>query len=75
MQITWIKGKHRITPTIKGVSVKGTSRILCKWQQDFGCKFTPYILDSVFERKHKLVHNQATVVNWLCPFLLNFHQG
>ena len=23
---------------------------------------------------NKLIHNQAPVVNWLCPFLLNLHQ-
>ncbi|MBQ6843737.1 MAG: hypothetical protein IJO60_03760, partial [Agathobacter sp.] len=27
-------------------------------------------LDSVFKYKNKLVHNQAPIMNWLCPFLL-----
>ena len=31
-------------------------------------------LDSVFKYKNKLVHNQAPIMNWLCPFFLNFHK-
>ena len=49
------------------------SKILCKWKQDSALSLFLY-LDSVFKNKHKLVHNQAPVMNRLCPFLLNFHK-
>ena len=49
------------------------SKILCKWKQDSVVGFFLY-LDSVFKNKHKLIHNQAPVVNRLCPFLLNLHK-
>ena len=47
--------------------------ILCKWKQDSVVSFLLYLY-SVFKNKHKLVHNQAPVMNRLCPFLFNFHQ-
>ena len=28
----------------------------------------------LFKNKHKLIHNQAPVMNRLCPFLLNLHK-
>ena len=46
------------------------SKILCKWKQDSAVSLFLY-LDSVFKNKHKLIHNQAPVMNRLCPFLLN----
>ena len=49
------------------------SKILCKWKQDSVVGFFLY-LDSVFKNKHKLIHNQAPVMNRLCPFLLNLHK-
>ena len=49
------------------------SKILCKWKQDSAISLSLY-LDSVFKNKHKLVHNQAPVMNRLCPFLLNLHK-
>ena len=49
------------------------SRILCKWKQDSVVSLFLY-LDSVFKNKHKLIHNQAPVMNRLCPFLLNLHK-
>ena len=53
---------------------KGTlSKILCKWKQDSAVSLFLY-LDSVFKNKHKLIHNQAPVMNRLCPFLLNLHK-
>ena len=52
---------------------KTLSKILCKWKQDSVVSLFLY-LDSVFKHKHKLVHNQAPVMNWLCPFLLNLHK-
>ena len=39
-----------------------------------GFRYHLLYLDSVFKYKNKLVHNQAPIMNWLCPFLLNFHQ-
>ena len=39
-----------------------------------GFRYFFLYLDSVFKYKNKLVHNQAPIMNWLCPFLLNFHQ-
>ena len=55
-------------------SIKKTlSKILCKWKQDSAVSLFLY-LDSVFKNKHKLIHNQAPVMNRLCPFLLNFHK-
>ena len=53
--------------------LKTLSKILCKWKQDSVVGFFLY-LDSVFKNKHKLIHNQAPVVNRLCPFLLNLHK-
>ena len=49
------------------------SKILCKWKQDSVVSLLLY-LDSVFKNKHELVHNQAPVMNRLCPFLLNLHK-
>ena len=49
------------------------SKILCKWEQDSVVSLFLY-LDSVFKNKHKLIHNQAPVMNRLCPFLLNLHK-
>ncbi len=48
-------------------------QILCKWKQDSAVSLFLY-LDSVFKNKHKLIHNQAPVMNRLCPFLLNLHK-
>ena len=53
--------------------VKTLSKILCKWKQDSAVSLFLY-LDSVFKNKHKLIHNQAPVMNRLCPFLLNLHK-
>ena len=39
-----------------------------------GFRYHLLYLDSVFKYKNKLVHNQAPIMNRLCPFLLNFHQ-
>ena len=47
---------------------KTLSKILCKWKQDSVVGFFLY-LDSVFKNKHKLIHNQAPVVN---QFMLIF---
>ena len=55
------------------LSGKTLSRILCKWKQDSVVSLFLY-LDSVFKNKHKLIHNQAPVMNRLCPFLLNLHK-
>ena len=52
---------------------KTLSKILCKWEQDSAVSLFLY-LDSVFKNKHKLIHNQAPVMNRLCPFLLNLHK-
>lgn len=52
---------------------KTLSKILCKWKQDSAVSLFLY-LDSVFKNKHKLIHNQAPVMNRLCPFLLNLHK-
>lgn len=49
------------------------SKILCKWKWDSVVSFLLY-LDSVFKSKHKLIHNQAPVMNRLFPFFLNFHK-
>ena len=38
-----------------------------------GFRYNLLYLDSVFKYKNKLVHNQAPIMNWLCPLLLNFH--
>lgn len=54
-------------------SVQTLSKILCKWKQDSAVSLFLY-LDSVFKNKHKLIHNQAPVMNRLCPFLLNLHK-
>ena len=43
----------------KGVR-KTLSKILCKWKQDSVVGFFLY-LDSVFKKKHKLIHNQSPV--------------
>jgi len=53
--------------------MKTLSKILCKWKQDSAVSLFLY-LDSVFKNKHKLIHNQAPVMNRLCPFLLNLHK-
>ena len=56
------------------IALFGTlSKILCKWKQDSAVSLFLY-LDSVFKNKHKLIHNQAPVMNRLCPFLLNLHK-
>ena len=56
------------------LSLKWTlSKILCKWKQDSAVSLFLY-LNSVFKNKHKLIHNQAPVMNRLCPFLLNLHK-
>ena len=56
------------------VDIESTlSKILCKWKQDSAVSLFLY-LDSVFKNKHKLIHNQAPVMNRLCPFLLNLHK-
>ena len=52
---------------------KALSYFLCKLKQDSVVSFLLYLY-SVFKNKHKLVHNQSPVMNWLCPFLLNFHK-
>ena len=52
---------------------KTLSKILCKWKQDSVVSLFLY-LNSVFKHKHKLIHNQAPVMNRLCPFLLNLHK-
>ena len=54
-------------------TVKVLSKILCKWKQDSVVSLFLY-LNSVFKHKHKLIHNQAPVMNRLCPFLLNLHK-
>ena len=60
--------------TASGTAVRMTlSKILCKWKQDSAVSLFLY-LDSVFKNKHKLIHNQAPVMNRLCPFLLNLHK-
>lgn len=56
-----------------GTQKKTLSKILCKWKQDSAVSLFLY-LDSVFKNKHKLIHNQAPVMNRLCPFLLNLHK-
>ena len=38
-----------------------------------GFRYHLLYLDSVFKYKNKLVHNQAPIMNRLCPLLLNFH--
>ena len=55
------------------LSEKILSKILCKWKRDSVISLFLY-LDSVFKHKHKLIHNQAPVMNRLCPFLLNLHK-
>ena len=63
------------TPLIysKSIYFLTLSKILCKWKQDSAVSLFLY-LDSVFKNKHKLIHNQAPVMNRLCPFLLNLHK-
>ena len=39
-----------------------------------GFRYNLLYMDSVFKYKNKLVHNQAPIMNWLRPFLLNLHQ-
>ena len=46
------------------------SKILCKWKWDSVVSFLLY-LDSVFKSKHKLIHNQAPVMNRLFPFFFS----
>ena len=55
------------------ISIETLSKILCKWKRDSVISLFLY-LDSVFKHKHKLIHNQAPVMNRLCPFLLNLHK-
>ena len=55
------------------IAPRTLSKILCKWKQDSVVSLFLY-LDSVFKHKHKLIHNQAPVMNRLCPFLLNLHK-
>ena len=62
---------YEIVP--KGSLMETLSKILCKWKQDSAVSLFLY-LDSVFKNKHKLIHNQAPVMNRLCPFLLNLHK-
>ena len=71
---------NRICLSTKGIVLVGLilfcltlSKILCKWKQDSAVSLFLY-LDSVFKNKHKLIHNQAPVMNRLCPFLLNLHK-
>ena len=65
---------HHIDPEENKNRVNETlSKILCKWKQDSAVSLFLY-LDSVFKNKHKLIHNQAPVMNRLCPFLLNLHK-
>ena len=59
--------------TIGYYAASTLSKILCKWEQDSVVSLFLY-LDSVFKNKHKLIHNQAPVMNRLCPFLLNLHK-
>ena len=76
---TQIKEKYaEITDILRvngmsGNLCKTLSKILCKWKQDSAVSLFLY-LDSVFKNKHKLIHNQAPVMNRLCPFLLNLHK-
>ena len=62
-----------IAPISHSKIKKTLSKILCKWKQDSAVSLFLY-LDSVFKNKHKLIHNQAPVMNRLCPFLLNLHK-
>lgn len=64
--------KQRIQPCSSNLHTT-LSKILCKWKQDSVVSLFLY-LDSVFKHKHKLIHNQAPVMNRLCPFLLNLHK-
>ena len=47
-------------------------KIWCKQKQVSVVRFFLY-LDSIFKHIHKLTHNQASVMNKQCPFLLNLH--
>ena len=60
--------------------INKVSRTNISWQcpkycvnEKTGFRYNLLYLDSVFKYKNKLVHNQTPIVNWLCPFLLNFH--
>ena len=67
-----IKYQYNITNPLR-IEPSTLSKILCKWKQDSAVRLFLY-LDSVFKNKHKLIHNQAPVMNRLCPFLLNLHK-
>ena len=58
---------------LRGCIKTTLSKILCKWKQDSVVSLFLY-LNSVFKHKHKLIYNQAPVMNRLCPFLLNLHK-
>ena len=58
---------------LRGCIKTTLSKILCKWKQDSAVSLFLY-LDSVFKNNYKLIHNQAPVMNRLCPFLLNLHK-
>lgn len=53
--------------------VDDTVQKMCKWKQD-SVVIIFLNLDSVFKDKDKLIHNQAPVMNRLCPFLFNLHK-
>ena len=60
--------------------LKKTSKSVFYWQcpkycvnEKTGFRYNFLYLDSVFKYKNKLVHNQAPIMNRLCPLLLNFH--
>ena len=69
---TYRKAKQTLEKSLSS-KIKTLSKILCKWKQDSAVSLFLY-LDSVFKNKHKLIHNQAPVMNRLCPFLLNLHK-
>ena len=58
---------------LRGCIKTTLSKILCKWKQDSAVSLFLH-LDSVFKNNYKLIHNQAPVMNMLCPFLLNLHK-
>ena len=69
----WGMAFGNVAGAVAGATVGTLSKILCKWEQDSAVSLFLY-LDSVFKNKHKLIHNQAPVMNRLCPFLLNLHK-
>ena len=73
--LTVVSGHQRLTvmDELQKFPEKTLSKILCKWKRDSVISLFLY-LDSVFKHKHKLIHNQAPVMNRLCPFLLNLHK-